>query len=177
MDDNGAVDADVRDMLARDEIRQLPYRYAAALECRDVEAMVELFVPSARFGGYGEGADGLRRLMSRSLETTVFAVILVANHMIEFDDVEHAHGKVWAQCFAQTAAGFVEQLIRYDDRYEKHSGRWRFTHRRHRLYYGVHRQPSPLTQSAADWPHRQVGVGDLPLADRVFGSWWEDVRR
>ncbi|MFV8318592.1 nuclear transport factor 2 family protein [Mycobacterium sp. 23] len=176
MDDDAVLDVAVRNMLARDEIRQLPYRYAAALEGSDVEAMVELFVPHARFGDHGTGPDGIRRLMAQSLENTVFVVILVANHLIELDDARHATGQVWAQCFAQTTAGFVEQLIRYDDRYEKHSGVWRFTRRRHRLYYGVHRQPSPLTQSAAEWPHRQIGVGDLPLAEPGFLHWWEDAR-
>ena len=71
-------------MLARDEIRQLPYRYAAAIEARDVDAMAAaVLAPQARFGEFGDGPDGLRRLMTHSLEGSVFAVILVANHLIE----------------------------------------------------------------------------------------------
>ncbi|OBH96916.1 hypothetical protein A5678_25330 [Mycobacterium sp. E2733] len=168
----------VRDMLAREEIRQLPYRYAAAVETRDVEAMADLFVPYARFGDHGEGREGLRRLMSHSVDASVFAVILVANHLVELDAVNQAHGQVWAQCFAQThAEGFVEQLIKYEDRYEKHEGRWYFLHRRHRLFYGVNRPTSPLKQRAADWPRSQTGVGDLPLADPVFVTWWNKPKQ
>jgi hypothetical protein len=169
MDEPDAVAA----LLARDEIRLLPYRYAAAIESRDVDAMADLFSPRARFGEYGEGPDGLRRVMTHSLDGTVFAVILVANHLIEIEGTQRARGEVWAHCFAQTRAdGFVEQLIKYEDRYERRDGRWLFLHRRHRLWYGVGHQSSPLEQRPADWPVSQVGVGDIPLSDRAFREWW-----
>ncbi|OBG32997.1 hypothetical protein A5672_25025 [Mycobacterium alsense] len=167
-------DAEVRDLLAKEEIRQLPYRYAAAIEARDVDAMAELFVPHARFGNHGEGREALRRLTSASVEASVFAVILVANHLVELDTADRARGQVWAQCFAQTnAEGFVEQLIKYEDRYERYRGRWLFLHRRHRLFYGVSRRASPLMQDAASWPRNQTGVGDLPLTDPAFAAWWQ----
>lgn len=111
--------------------------------------------------------------MSASLDAGVFAVILVANHLVELEAGDRAHGQVWAQCFAQTHAdGFVEQLIKYEDRYELYGGRWLFQHRRHRLFYGVSRRTSPLMQEAASWPRNQIGVGDLPLTDPVFTDWW-----
>ncbi|MEB4212153.1 nuclear transport factor 2 family protein [Mycobacterium sp. 94-17] len=169
---DGVPKADVQNLLAREEIRQLPHLYAAAIETRDIEAMATLFVPHARFGDYGDGHNGLRRLMSESVEASVFVVILVANHLIELEGEDRAAGQVWAQCVAQTRDGFIEQLLKYEDRYEKYEGRWRFVQRRHRLYYGVRRLASPLAQRAADWPQSQTGVGDLPLADPVFAEWW-----
>lgn len=164
-------------LIARDEIRRLAYRYAAALEMRDVDAMADLFSPDARFGEHGAGHDGLRQLMARSLDGGVFTVLLVANHLIDLDDADRAHGQVWAHCYAQTRAeGFVEQLIRYEDRYERRDGRWLFRHRRHRLWYGIGHRESPLRQPAASWPAKQVGVGDIPLSDNEFRSWWEHDR-
>jgi len=163
----------VAQLVARDEIRQLAYRYAAALEARDVDAMADLFSPDARFGEFGDGPEALRRLMTASIDGCLFTVILVANHLIDFDGDGRAHGQVWAHCFAQTEAdGFVEQLIRYDDRYERRDGRWLFSHRRHRLWYGLGHPESPLRQPAANWPVSQIGVGDLPLSDDVFYAWW-----
>jgi uncharacterized protein with NRDE domain len=162
-------------MVARDEIRQLPYRYAAAVESRDIDSMANLFSPRARFGEHGEGSAGLRRLMAQSLEGSLLAVILVANHLIDIEGNNQARGEVWAHCFAQARAeGFVEQLIKYEDRYEYYDGRWLFLHRRHRLWYGVGHRESPLRQPAADWPASQVGVGDIPLSDTVFREWWGD---
>lgn len=164
-------------LIAREEIRSLPIRYAAAVEARDVDAMAELFSPHARFGSYGEGPDGLRRLMTDSLTGSLFAVILVANHLIDLHDESHGSGQVWAHCYAHTRAdGFVDQLIRYEDRYEKLDGRWLFNHRRHRLWYGASHTRSPLAQPAANWPASQVGVGDIPLADPEFLAWWRSVR-
>ncbi len=164
-------------LLARDEIRSLPIRYAAAVEARDVDAMAELFSPHARFGSYGEGPDGLRRLMTDSLTGSLFAVILVANHLIDLHDESHGSGQVWAHCYAHTRAdGFLDQLIKYEDQYEKLDGRWLFTHRRHRLWYGTAHTRSPLAQPAANWPRSQVGVGDIPLADPEFVAWWRSVR-
>jgi uncharacterized protein (TIGR02246 family) len=168
---------DIRDMLAREEIRQLPYRYAAAIEARDVDAMAALFAPHARFGHHGQGPDGLRGMMA-SVDQSVFAVILVANHLIELEDDDHAQGQVWAHCFAQTRQeGFIEQLIKYEDRYVRHDKRWQFLHRRHRLWYGVGHRWSPMTQQAADWPRRQTGIGDVPLSDPVFVDWWRNQDR
>jgi uncharacterized protein (TIGR02246 family) len=165
-------------MLAREEIRELPYRYAAAVEARDVDAMARLFVPDARFGKHGSGAEGLRLLMQNSLQDSVLAVILVANHVIEFENSDHARGEVWAHCYAQTVReGFVEQLIKYDDRYARHEQRWLFSHRRHHLWYGVAHASSPLTQRPADWPSSQTGVGDVPLSDPDFVTWWNHQGR
>jgi ketosteroid isomerase-like protein len=173
-----ADESAVRDMLAREEIRQLPYRYAAAFEARDVDAMANLFMPHSLFGDYGEGPEGLRRLMADNLEGTVFAVVLVANHLIDLEDENHARGQVWAHCFAQTRhEGFVEQLITYEDRYERHHERWRFLHRKHRLWYGVLHHPSPVTQQPAEWPRNQTGVGDVLLSNSVFADWWSNRER
>jgi hypothetical protein len=168
------VDRQLAKLWSLNEIRELPYKYAAAIESRDVDAMAELFSPSARFGSYGDGPDGLRRLMVDSMTGNLFAVILVANHLIEFDDDVHARGQVWAHCYAQERTdGFLEQLIKYEDTYEQVAGRWLFAKRRHRLWYGVAHSRSPLEQEAADWPRNQIGVGDIPLADPEFAAWWQ----
>lgn len=157
------VDRRVAKLLSLNEIRELPYKYAAAVESRDVDAMAELFSPSARFGSYGDGPAGLRRLMVDSMTGSLFAVILVANHLVEFDDDVRARGQVWAHCYAQERAdGFLDQLIKYEDTYEQVAGRWLFVQRRHRLWYGAAHARSPLEQNAADWPRSQIGVGDLP---------------
>ena len=167
---------DLEAMLARDAIRDLPLRYAKAIETRDVDAMAELFAAGARFGDFGTGPDACRRLMNDVMADNVFAVILVANHLIELDDPDRAHGEVWALCYAQTDAGFNEQLLRYEDRYTCEDGSWKFLHRKHRLWYGQVRDTSPFEQEPAEWPRSQYGVGDIPLADERFRLWWEQRR-
>jgi SnoaL-like domain len=158
-------------------IQKLPLSYSVAIEHRDVDAMAALFSPNAHFGPYGVGRSGLRALMSASMATSIFAVILVANHLVEMDGDDQAHGEVWARCYAQNDPGeYVEQLIKYEDSYERIEGRWLFLRRRHRLWFGLPADPSPLDQAEANWPQRQVGVGDVPLADPVFANWYSQRR-
>ena len=40
--------------VARDEIRQLAYRYALAVDSRDIDLLVSLFVPDVKVGRLGE---------------------------------------------------------------------------------------------------------------------------
>ena len=165
--------SDLDRLVALDEIRRLPIRYAKAVEQRDADAMAALFTADARFGEYGTGADGARRLMTETMAESLVAVILVANHLVELDLPDDARGEVWALCVAQSDDDFVEQVLRYEDRYRCEDGEWRFLHRRHRLWYGHRRSPSPFEQRPAHWPQSQVGVGDIPLADEQFRRWWE----
>ncbi|MBM3658060.1 MAG: nuclear transport factor 2 family protein [Actinobacteria bacterium] len=164
---------DLERLVALEEIRTLPVRYAKAIEQRDVEAMVGLFASDARFGSYGTGPEGVRRLMRETMSDNLVAVILVTNHLVELDAPDAARGEVWALCAAQSGDEYVEQLLRYEDRYRREGGAWRFLHRRHRLWFGTRRTPSPFEQPAADWPRSQVGVGDVPLADERFREWWD----
>ena len=161
--------------MAREQIRQLVYRYSVAIADRDVDLMASLYVPDASFGSYGEGPAALREIMTATMGDMTFGVIMVANHLIEFDDDHRAHGEVWARCHAQNAEGYYEQLIKYVDRYRLErngdgASAWLFDHRRHLLWFGEARQ-SPLEQPPADWPTRQVGVGRLALSDDAVREW------
>ena len=146
--------------VARDEIRQLAYRYAQAIDHRDVDLMVSLYTPSARFGAYGEGHEALRALTAASLEDIGMAVLLIGNHVIDFTDPSHATGQVWCRGYIDdNTEGFIEQMIRYDDRYVHEDGKWLFVSRRHLLWYGVLTAERPMDQEPANWPERQVGTG------------------
>ena len=57
----------IEQTVARDEIRQLAFAYADAVDRRDLDLLVSLYRPDARFGQYGEGAGGARAfLLNRS---------------------------------------------------------------------------------------------------------------
>lgn len=161
-------------VVARDEIRQLAYAYADAVDRRDLDLLVSLYRPDARFGPYGEGPEACRAFFTDSLAQIGIAVLLVANHRIEFDDVDHANGTVWAHGFVDdgpgdAGEGFIQQLIKYDDRYVRIGGSWRFTRRRHLLWLGWrHDERDPLGQRPAHWPDRQVGLGSIPYDEATW---------
>ncbi|GJM39338.1 MAG: hypothetical protein DHS20C19_27050 [Acidimicrobiales bacterium] len=161
-------------VIATEEIRRLAYRYSDALDRRDIDALSALYRPDARFGAHGEGPDAARAFFDESLREIGIAVVLVANHLVEFEDADNATGSVWAHGFIDDHdEGFIQQLIKYDDRYVRVGGEWRFTRRRHFLWLGWrHGDTAPLAQPAADWPERQVGVGSMPYGEASWQAFW-----
>lgn len=160
----------------RDEIGQLVYRYAAALDRRDIDGLAELFAPEADFGAAGRGPEGARNTFEASLREIGIAVLLVGNHLIDFDDSVNARGHVWCRGYIDDhGEGFIEQMIQYRDRYVRVEDRWCFLGRRHLLWYGVATAEDPLSQADADWPDRQVGRGSVPYEDQTWQSFWGDA--
>ena len=50
----------VKELQAKDEIRDLVYSYCEAIRNRDIESLVTLYTPDATFGSMGTGEDALR---------------------------------------------------------------------------------------------------------------------
>lgn len=149
-------------LLARDQIRQLAQRYALAIDERDLGTLVGLFVPDVDCGRFGRGRDALRESFASQLRETGPTVMQVANHVIDFEEADHARGVVTGIAEVSHPEGWVRQAIRYEDRYEQRQGSWLFVRRKHLLCYGVVLPYDPLKQEPAQWPQRQVGRGTVP---------------
>src|SRR3954449_10628520 len=72
------------------EIRQLPYRYALALDSRDMDALVDLFVPDVQVGRDRSGRAALHAWFTTTMSQMRTSIHLVAGHIIDFDDADHA---------------------------------------------------------------------------------------
>jgi hypothetical protein len=153
--------------IARDEIRQLAYRYALAIDSRDIDLLVSLFVPDVRVGGDLSGPDALRASWLESLSAIGVSILFVGNHLIDFQDAQHATGSVY--CRGQI------QAIHYRDTYERRAGVWLFVRRVHRLWYGVEAAERPLAQPPANWPERHAGRGTLPEEWPSWHAFWKSV--
>ena len=81
-------------LTARDEIRQLAYRYALAIDSRDIDLLVSLFVPDVRVGREERGREALREFWIRSLNTIGVSILFVGNHIIDFDARDRARSIV-----------------------------------------------------------------------------------
>lgn len=162
-------------VIARDEIRQLAYRYALAIDSRDIDLLVSLFVPDVRIGPNEAGTEALRKLMIGSLRAIGVSILFVGNHLIDFDDPDHAHGTVYCRAQVQDGVRWIEQAIMYRDTYERHDGRWRFVWRIHELWYGVETAERPMDQGAANWPAHHVGRGTLPESLPTWKVFWSTV--
>ena len=156
----------ISETIARDEIRQLVARYAWALDSRDLDTLVSLFVPGAV----------TREFWDDSLRAVGVTVLLVGNHVIELDGPDVAHGIVY--CLGRVedpprSGRIVEQAIVYSDRYARgDDGVWRFAGRKHELFWGVPIAERPLDQPDANWPESTTGRGTLPHRLESWQRFW-----
>lgn len=167
--DSPAGMSDVERLLAYEEIRQLAARYALAVSACDLDALVELFVDDAA-GLHGKrGPEALRELFGMHLGATAVNILLVAGHVINLIDADHAAGTV--SCLAELGdeKRWIRQAIAYEDRYERRAGRWYFVDRRHELFYGLDVPERPVGQDPARWPRSITGRGPCRSAGPAGG--------
>jgi hypothetical protein len=166
------------DVLAHAQIRELAHRYSLALDSRDMDMLVDLFVEDVRTGDE-VGRDALRRSFDGMMREVGITILNVGTHVIERDGPDEARGWVYAWGQIQDGDRWIIQSILYTDRYVRRTGpsgdRWYFArHRRHRLWYGAEVGVNPLTLPPANWPEHHDGMGDVPAA--AFPTWaryWE----
>jgi uncharacterized protein (TIGR02246 family) len=153
-------------------IRQLVARYALATDSRDVDALVELFVDDVQVGDDRRGRDALRAFFDQSLREVGVTILFVGNHVIDFDDDDHARGVVYCRGEIQVDDRWVIQAIQYRDTYERRHGTWYFVRRKHLLWYGTELGISPLGLPPANWPEHHTGKGELPEAWETWRDFW-----
>ena len=78
-----------------DEIRQLAAKYSLSLDMRDLDAHVNLFAPDIRVSRDKIGRSHLKRWLDDTLRQQFTGTSHhIGNHIIEFNDFDHAHGVV-----------------------------------------------------------------------------------
>lgn len=164
-------------LLAFEEIRQLASRYSIHLDARDLDALVDLFVPDVRVGRDDSGRAALRAEFDENLRAVGVTFLQIGNHMIDLVDADHATGVVYCRGEIQDGGpespDWIVQAIRYHDTYARRDGRWLFVRRKHFLVYGAPLGVNPLTLAPANWPARQTGMGSHPQALPSWQAFWQ----
>jgi hypothetical protein len=88
----------------------------------------------------------------------------IGNHVIEFDDPDHAHGVVYSKNEHETpcADGGTEWVIMqmlYWDNYERIDGRWYFRRRLPCYWYATDLNKPPVGDNKMRWPDREPYEG------------------
>ncbi len=168
-------------LLAMEEIRQLAYRYAVYTDSRDIDALMELYVPDVRISPSLSGRETLKQLVNDALRRVGVTFLNVGNHVIDFDleDPNRATGVVYCRGEIQDggpeSSTWIHQAIQYHDVYERRDGRWYFgANRKHFLVYGAEHGVNPLTLPPANWPESQTGMGTHPQANASWQEFWAD---
>lgn len=161
----------LEELLARDEIRQLAERYAVAVDGKDVDALAALFAEDVDNGRYGPGREGVRTFYDNRLRLFHCSMHLVGNHVIDFDDDDHAHGVVYcrAQHHVLEPEHWFDMALAYWDTYERHDEGWVFRRRRTRVWYRQEVDGRVVAEPPADGPSRG---GRMPEAFPTFEAYW-----
>jgi len=158
-------------LIAHEEIRQLAAHYAVAVDARDLDRLVALFVPDVQVGRSTTGRDALRRDFEVSLGAVGVTILTVGTHAIDVVDDDRATGVVYCHGEIEVGDDWVHQAILYRDTYRRvpEEG-WRFVRRVHELWDGAVVTPHPLHQPPADWPANAVGRGTVPQSWPTWGA-------
>jgi hypothetical protein len=159
-------------VVAHEDIRQLASRYALALDSRNLDDLVALFVDDVRVGD-GRGRAALRAQFDSSLREVQRTFLLVGTHVIDVIDAQHASGSVYCKGEIQVGERWIHQAILYDDTYERRDEAWLFVRRVHRLWYGADVGVNPLPLPPANWPEHHAGLGTVPEQWPSWRAFWQ----
>jgi ketosteroid isomerase-like protein len=159
-------------LLAYEQIRQLASHYAVAVDSRDLDALVALFIDDVRVGRDTYGHAAFRASFDTSLRGIGVSMLNVGTHAIDLVDADHATGSVYCHGQIQDGDRWIHQMILYRDTYERRDGTWLFVRRIHELWYGQQAERSPLDQPPADWPTNHDGRGTVPESWPSWSAFW-----
>ncbi len=156
-----------------DAIRQLPAKYALALDMRDMDAMVSLFVADVRVGKEASGRQALRAYMDRTLRSPFTGTSHhIGGHVIEFDDPDHAHGIVYSKNEHETGNEWVIMQMMYVDDYVRQDGRWFFARRLPLYWYATDLNKPPIGDNKMRWPGTDWVEGNFHKLFPSFAEFW-----
>ena len=170
-------DADLASRIDRIEsalaIQQLPIRYALAVDGRDIDTWISLFIEDVDCGRHGKGREALRGTIEEPLRTFYRSIHQICGHQIEFADADHASGAVYCRAEHEDAGKWIVMAICYFDDYERRGGQWFFARRRERHWYAadlVERPRAPFH----DWAGHDIPP-HLPAAFPTWDRFWRDL--
>lgn len=156
-----------------DAIRQLPAKYALALDMRDMDAMVSLFPADVRVGSDTSGRAALRAYMDRTLRSPFTGTSHhIGGHIIEFDDPDHAHGIVYSKNEHETGSEWVIMQMMYLDDYVRSDGRWHFARRLPLYWYASDLNKPPIGDRKMRWPGTEWVEGNFHKLFPSYAEFW-----
>jgi len=155
-----------------EQIRQLACRYAEAVDSRDLDALVECFVPDVQVGRDRFGRPALRAWFDTVLRTFGVSIHFIGNHRISIVDDDHASGVVYCRAEHEVGEQWLVMMIQYWDTYARIDGQWLFSRRKEKVWYGVEQDPGPGGPAMDRWPGREPKVADLPAQWPSWTAFW-----
>lgn len=169
-------DASILERLERVEaqlaIGQLPIRYALAVDERDVDAWVSLFVPDVQVGRDRFGREALKENIEPRLREFYRSMHQVCGHRIELLDADNARGACYCRAEQEVGDRWIVLAVCYFDTYRRVEGEWLFARRKERHWYSADVVARPQDVGFHGWPEGSTP----PRLPEEFASWapfWE----
>lgn len=146
-----ASSALVRELLDREQLRDLVARYAMAVDDHDLAAVEAMFHPDAVFDRDGHLARGWPEVAATlGASMRGFRRMLHTPHaaVVELVGPDAATGASTGHAELVTSRGVLLAAYRYADEFARHEGRWVFTRRAVRFVYAT-----SALEYAATLPH------------------------
>jgi len=163
---------------AHQRIGQLPIRYAIAVDSRDLDTWVGLFVPDVDMGRHGRGREVLRSFIDPQVRWFYRSVHLICGHRIDLGPdapdgagPATATGSVYCRAEHEVDDRWVVMAIRYDDTYRRVDGEWFFERRREHHWYAVDVTERPPAVEFDSW-HTSGRRPGLPGIDPSWNAFW-----
>jgi hypothetical protein len=153
-------------------IQQLPIRYALAVDGRDLDAWLNLFVDDVDCGRHGRGRNALRGVIEPQLRTFYRSVHQICGHQITLLGPDQARGTVYCRAEHEVGDQWLVMAIAYFDEYARRDGLWYFVRRQEKHWYSVDvlERPAPPFHR---WP-ANGGAARLPRDFPTWLSFWND---
>jgi SnoaL-like domain len=164
-------------MESTEAIRQLAARYCLALDMRALDALVNLFPADVRVSRDASGRLALRKWFDETLRVQFTGTAhFSGNHIIEFDDPDHAHGVVYSRNEHETGPEWVIMTMMYWDHYERVDGAWFFRRRLPLYWYATDLNKPPIGDRKMRWPGREPYDGGWSDFWPTWKEFWDAAR-
>jgi hypothetical protein len=160
------LEARVDAVESRLEIGQLPVRYAMAIDSRDLDAWVALFVPDVQVGHELSGRAALRAYIEPLVRTFRRSIHQIVGHRIEVVDRDTATGAVYCRAEHEVDDRWIVMAICYFDQYRRVDGEWLFARRTERHWYAADIAEHPQAVGFDSWHN-----GSAPNLPDAFPTW------
>lgn len=165
-----SLEARVQRLEAMEEIRQLASRYALALDSRDVDTLVSLFVEDIHVSEDSSGREAMAEWWDPILRPYTTTFHLIGNHVIDLVDEDHATGVVYCRPEHEVGDLWVVMPMQYWDRYERRDGHWYFRSRKPHVFYAADVLEHPLqVEDRFHFPDNPL-ITKATLPEK-WGSW------
>lgn len=154
---------------ARLDIGQLPIRYAMAVDSRDVDTWLSLFVPDVQVGRDTFGREALRGYIEPALRSFKRSLHQICGHRIEMLTADTARGATYCRAEHEVDDRWIVMGICYFDDYRRVDGEWLFSRRREKHWYAADINEHPQSVGFDSWHHE---VPPLPDAFETWAPFW-----